>query len=378
MTFDADLAALSPQPVPAAERRAPRPVALFALTAVVAGAVGGAAGVVAAASRLGDRSPTTVVGSTSTPVAASAATSQGSVESVAKAVLPSTVQIQVRKPDGSGDTGSGSVISADGYILTNNHVVAAAAESGGTVTVLFNDGSRASATIVGRDAGADVAVVKVSGVSGLTPIRIGSSTDLRIGQTVVAVGSPLALAGTVTEGIVSALNRPVTTHGDGSTTSVMNAIQTDSAINPGNSGGPLVNLQGQLVGMNSVAATLGSGGGQSGSIGLGFAIPVDQAMRIADQLISTGHATRALLGASASDAVDGGAKLVDIQAGSAAAKAGLADGDVVTRVGSVPLANAEALVAAIRSASPGSTVELTYIRAGVANTVHVTLGSIAA
>jgi putative serine protease PepD len=366
------VAPAAPPEVPG-PRRSRRPVALVAATAVVAGLVGGGAGAFAV-TRTQHDAP--VLGGTTPTPSAVQASVDGSVESVAAAVLPSTVQIQVRSSDGSGDTGSGSIISADGYILTNNHVVASAAQ-GASITVLFNDGRRATAQLVGRDAGADVAVIKVDGVSGLTPIKIGRSSDLKIGQTVIAVGSPLALAGTVTEGIVSAVNRPVTTSGDGSDTSVMNAIQTDSAINPGNSGGPLVDLAGELVGMNSAGASLGaSQGQQTGSIGLGFAIPADQAMRIANEIIRTGHATRAVLGASAADADNGGATLQDIQDGSAAQQAGLVAGDVVTHVNGEVIDNAEALVAAIRTAAPGSTVELAVVHDGTTRTVNVTLGSV--
>jgi putative serine protease PepD len=361
------------QPVATLGLRKQRPVALIAMTAVVAGLVGG--GVATATARLAS-APSATASTASPSARAASSAADGTVESVAKAVLPSTVQIQMRSTDGSGDTGSGSIISADGYILTNNHVVAGAAQ-GGALTVLFNDGSKASAKLVGRDAGDDIAVIKADGVSGLTAIRIGSAADLQVGQSVVALGSPLALAGTVTEGIVSALDRPVSTAGDGSTTSVMNAIQTDTAINPGNSGGPLVNLRGELVGMNSAGASLGSNGQETGSIGLGFAIPVDQAMRVANQLIKDGHATRAFLGASAADAEGGGATLQDVQSGSAAAKAGLADGDTITKVDGRTIADGEALVATIRSAPAGSTVELTYVRDGSSHTVRVTLGSVA-
>ncbi len=362
----------APAVVPAARRQ--RPVALLAMTAVMAGLVGG--GVATATVRLANAPAAPAAGAAATGSRSAQPVADGSVEAVAKAVLPSTVQIQMRASDGSGDTGSGSIISTDGYILTNNHVVAGAA-SGGALTVLFNDGSKATAKLVGRDAGDDVAVIKADGVSGLTAIKIGSAASLQVGQTVVALGSPLALAGTVTEGIVSAVDRPVSTAGDGTTTSVMNAIQTDTAINPGNSGGPLVNLRGELVGMNSAGASLGSNGQETGSIGLGFAIPVDQAMRIANQLIKDGHATRAFLGASATDANGGGATLQNVQSGSAAAKAGLADGDTITKVDGRTIVNGEALVATIRSAPAGSTVQLTYVRGGASHTVGVTLGSVA-
>ena len=275
-----------------------------------------------------------------------AALPSGSVEQVAAKVLPSVVKLQIKMGQGA-EEGSGIVLSSDGLILTNNHVVAAlsgpAADqaSGGfggqddhgfpglqglpglgdepspgeqgeqseqglsgqnlDATVSFADGKTVPFTVVGTDPTDDVAVVRAEGVSGLTPITIGSSKDLKVGQNVVAIGSPLGLEGTVTTGIISALDRPVST-GDESTGqhSVMNAIQTDAAINPGNSGGALVNMNGELVGVNSAIASMGGGpdaqGAQSGSIGLGFAIPVDQAKRIADELVSNGSATYASLG----------------------------------------------------------------------------------
>jgi putative serine protease PepD len=236
-------------------------------------------------------------------------------------------------------------------------------------------------TVVGTDPADDLAVVKAQGVSGLTPITIGSSKDLKVGQKVVAIGSPLGLDGTVTTGIISALDRPVST-GDESTGqhSVMNAIQTDAAINPGNSGGALVNMNGELVGVNSAIASMGGGpgaqGAQSGSIGLGFAIPSDQAKRIADQLVSHGSVSHASLGVRLSQAAGApGAGVADVVAGGPAAAAGLPSGVVITKVGDRPIEGADALVAAVRSKAPGDDVTLTYIDAsGASQTVQVTLG----
>ena len=198
-----------------------------------------------------------------------------------------------------------------------------------------------------------------------------------MGQQVVAIGSPLGLDGTVTTGIVSALNRPVVSgDGSGSNQSVLNAIQTDAAVNPGNSGGALVDMQGRVVGINSAIATLGAQeGAQGGSIGLGFAIPIDQAMRIADQLRNGGTASRAVLGVAAEDAASGGATLTQVAADGGAAKAGLQVGDVVTKVGSTRIAGMESLVATVRSLAPGSTVEVTYVRDGQTSTATVTLGT---
>ncbi len=237
--------------------------------------------------------------------AASAA--PGSVEQVAAKVMPSVVKLQITAGQGMAE-GSGIVLSPDGLILTNNHVVAPAVQGGAgaqpaafdggdsPATVTFSDGRSVPFTVVGTDPIGDLAVVRAQGVSGLTPITIGSSKDVKIGQEVVAIGSPLGLQGTVTKGIVSALNRPVTAgDGEGSSPVVLDALQTDAAINPGNSGGPLVDMNGDLIGVNSAGASMGSGS-SGGSIGLGFAIPSDQAKRIADELISSGTASHGSLG----------------------------------------------------------------------------------
>ena len=299
----------------------------------------------------------------------------------------------------ASEEGSGIVLSADGLILTNSHVVSAtkvgvppgarepagpgdpsaAPEPGMNATVTFADGRTAPFTIVGTDPSSDIAVVRAEGVSGLTPISLGSSASLRVGQDVVAIGSPLGLEGTVTTGIVSALNRPVAAGGDANNqNTVLDAIQTDAAINPGNSGGALVNMSGELVGINSAIATLGgdSPAAQSGSIGLGFAIPVDQAKRIADELISTGTASHASLGVQVSNDVTApGAKIVDVVKGGPAATAGLPSGVVVTKVDDRVIGSANALVAAVRSRAPGDRLTLTYIDpAGTSQTVQVTLG----
>jgi len=320
----------------------------------------------------------------------------GSVEQVAAKVVPSVVMLETDLGRQS-EEGSGIILSSDGLIMTNNHVIAAAANpkappgpapspgplpGGGAAaktTVTFHDGRTAPFTVVGTDPTSDIAVVRVSGMSGLTPVAIGSSADLRVGQPVIAIGSPLGLAGTVTTGIVSALNRPVSTTGEsGNQNTVLNAIQTDAAINPGNSGGALVNMSGQLVGVNSAIATMGgdSPDAQSGSIGLGFAIPVDQAKRIADELISTGKASHASLGVQViTDKGTPGAKVMEVVQGGAAASAGVPKGVVVTRVDERPINSADALVAAVRSRAPGDKVSLTYQDPGGGNrTVQVTLG----
>jgi putative serine protease PepD len=326
----------------------------------------------------------------------------GTVEQVAAKVVPSVVKLETVIGRQS-EEGSGVILSSDGLILTNNHVVAAVksgppngappsgpmgapgGEPGGdpggapTTTVTFNDGRTAPFTVVGTDPSTDIAVVRAQGVSGLTPITIGSSANLRVGQDVVAVGSPLGLAGTVTNGIVSALNRPVASGGNaGDQNSVLDAIQTDAAINPGNSGGALVNMNGELVGINSAIATLGSdsSGPESGSIGLGFAIPVDQAKRVADQLIQTGTATHASLGVQVSDdATVNGAKIMQVVSGGPADQAGLPSGVVVTKFDDRVIGGADGLVAAVRSKAPGDKVTLTYSDpSGAGKTVQVTLG----
>ena len=358
-----------------------RGVPLLIAVALTAGLVGGGAG--AAVTTAFDDQPAAVSsldqGSGST--ADTAAAPAGSVEQVAAKVLPSVVSISVRTASGGG-SGTGVVLSSDGLILTNNHVVAAA-EQGADLAVTFNDGRTADATLVGRDPVTDLAVIRATGVSGLTPATLGDSSGLKPGQEVVAIGSPLGLQGTVTSGIVSALNRPVRT-GDSnpsgeSQSTVIDAIQTDAAINPGNSGGPLVNMRGEVVGINSAIATLGGGGGQTGSIGLGFSIPVDQARAVADQLTSSGNAVHAQLGVSVSDiadgSVDGGAGIAMVTPGSGADKAGLEVGDVVTKIGDRGIDSADALIAAVRSHQPGDEVTLTYTRDGDTRTATVTLGS---
>ena len=317
----------------------------------------------------------------------------GSVEQVAAKVVPSVVKLEVDLGRQS-EEGSGIILSSDGLILTNNHVVtgaqggpagpggpAAPAGRGAAQTkVTFADGRSAPFTVVGTDPSSDIAVVRADGVSGLTPITIGSSADLRVGQDVVAIGSPLGLEGTVTTGIISALNRPVAAGGDiRNQNTVLDAVQTDAAINPGNSGGALVNMNGELVGVNSAIATLGGdadGAAQGGSIGLGFAIPVDQAKRIADELIDSGTASHASLGVQVgNDATVDGARIVEVTGGGAAAAAGLPSGVVVTKVDDRVINSADALVAAVRSRAPGEKLTLTYLdNAGKPQTVDVTLG----
>jgi putative serine protease PepD len=370
-------------------------VAGAAVAAVVGGGLGAATmGVVQLAHDTTATKPP--IARAPAPPQSTAKVPAGSVEQVAAKVMPSVVKLQIDM-GGQGDTGSGIVLSAEGLILTNNHVVAPAVgadqgaepassdstDGGGiTKTVTFSNGQTAPFTVVGTDPAGDLAVVRAQGVSGLTPIAIGSSEDVKVGEQVVAIGSPLGLQGTVTDGIVSALNRPVAA-GDGGSgdVTVLNAIQTDAAINPGNSGGALVNMNGELIGVNSAIASMGgdggSGGSPSGSIGLGFAIPADQAKRIADELVSSGTAGHGSLGVQlSSDAArGGGAAIGEVVDGGPAAAAGVPSGAVITKVDDQVVDGPEALVAAVRSKAPGDTVSLSYVdESGTAQTTQVTLG----
>ena len=286
----------------------------------------------------------------------------GSVEKVAAAVLPAVVSIEAESMRGMAE-GSGSIISSDGYVLTNHHVIEAAANSGGRLTVTLNDGSRHNATFVASDVNTDVGVIKIEGVTDLPTLEFGNSDSLRVGQQVVAIGSPLGLSATVTTGIVSALNRPVRAGQGGGQSSLMDGIQTDAAINPGNSGGPLVDMEGRLVGMNSVIASLSAGGTGSesgGSIGLGFAIPSNFAQRVARQLIDTGEAKQPMLGVQVSVYESGthGARIARVEPGSPAEQAGLKEGEVITRLNDRLIDSADALIAATRSHDFGETVTL--------------------
>ena len=333
-------------------------------------------GATTAASSPSGRSTSTVSTQSVAPAPA------GSVEAVANKVLPSVVQINVQGAQASG-SGSGIIISSDGEILTNNHVVSIAA-GGGSITVNFNDGSAARAHVIGTDPATDVAVIKAQGVSGLKPATLGSSTSLAVGQEVVAIGSPFGLESTVTSGIVSALNRPVSVGqaaGPSSTSTTYPAIQTDAAINPGNSGGPLVNMDGQVVGIDSSIRTSGATlGGESGSIGLGFAIPIDEVLPIAHQILNGESPTHARLGVTVTDAKRDnglltGAGIVSVTPGGAAAQVGLHRGDVVTRVDGQVITGAESLVATVRGHRPGDTVTLTVVGGSGTRSVKVTLGS---
>jgi putative serine protease PepD len=305
----------------------------------------------------------------------------------AAAVLPSVVSIGIE-----GGSGSGIVISEDGQILTNNHVVAQA-DGGGELTVTFSDGTSADAEIVGRDPATDLAVIQARDVDGLTPATLGSSADLNVGDTVLAIGSPLGLDGSVSAGIVSALGRAITLQGEQQPespfgegqersgpgeTAVIDAIQTDAAINPGNSGGALIDADGEVVGINTAIASLAQGTtSQGGNIGVGFAIPIDAARDIAQQLVETGSVSHAYLGVSIADTDTGDGALVgSVESGTPAAEAGLVEGDVITGVDDEDVADAAALTAAIRSHSPGDDVTVTFTRDEDEQTVDVTLGEL--
>jgi putative serine protease PepD len=323
-------------------------------------------------------------GQTGSPVTVTSAappspTLNGTVTAAAAKIEPSLVTIAVQA-QGGGDLGSGMVLDKDGHILTNNHVIAAAGDQG-TITVTFDNGTTATAKVVGTSESTDLAVIKVDGVKDLNPVTFAKSSELQVGQTVVAAGAPLGLSESVTSGIVSNTARPVRsgTNND----AVYLAVQTDAAINPGNSGGPLVDLNGAVVGINSSIASTSSGadGSQPGNIGIGFAIPSDIALRVANDLITTGKSTNAQLGVSLSGSdsdlpTSTGVPLAEVVSGGPAEKAGLHPGDVVTEINDFHTTTPDGLIAATRYYSPGTTVTVTFIRdGGSPQTADVTLGT---
>jgi putative serine protease PepD len=366
----------------------------FAATVLGGGRVGGGgAGIGGAAAWSLVAGPDAGPASSSFNVDATPVTSvkAGSVESVARTVLPSVVKLDV-EAGGSGGSGSGVVLNKSGLILTNNHVVTLDSQvpaKQAQVTVSFNDGTKVPATVVGTDPLTDTALVQVNGVKDLRPITIGRSSNLQVGQQVVAIGSPFGLDSTVTSGIVSALDRPVDVGQDqaGNVTAYP-AIQTDAAINPGNSGGALVDMAGHLVGINASIQSTDSAGGQGGSIGLGLAIPIDEILPIVDQIKSGVTPTHARLGISVSDVhqrggqslaqVVDGAEIQQVTSGSAAGDAGLKAGDVITRIDDHPITDSDSLIATIRAYRPGQEVQVTYDRGGKSETTRLKLGSDAA
>ena len=284
----------------------------------------------------------------------------GTVQAVAEAVQPAVVSIRLLTED-SAISGSGSIISQDGYVLTNNHVVEGAADGRAEMTVTLQDGSTHRAKFIAGDSNTDVAVIKVEDVNNMPTITIGNSDDLAVGQNVVAIGAPLGLEQTVTTGIVSALNRPVRA-GEGGEATIIDAIQTDAAINPGNSGGPLVNMNGELIGMNSVIASTNNGSEEAGSIGLGFAIPANFARRTADQLIKDGKASYPLIGVSLDQRFrESGAKIAEVSKDGPGDKAGLKKGEVVIAINDRVIKNANGLIAAVRSSDFGAKIKLKVV-----------------
>jgi len=354
------------QPMVIPEKKPNRTSLMFAgfiVTGLVAGAAGGAVGFIAARETL---PAATSVTATSVFADSPSLPADGSIADVAAAVQPAVVQLNVNGAEGEG-TGSGFIISSDGYIITNNHVAGSATENG--IDVLFADGSTAKGKLVGANAGYDLAVVKVD-KTGLKTVPLGKSSTLRVGDTVIALGSPLGLQGTVTSGIVSSLNRPVTAGND----SFINAIQTDAAINPGNSGGPLVNGNGAVVGVNSAIASLATGAGEAGSIGLGFSIPIDTAKRIADEIIKTGSAATPIIGVQLAMNFEGpGGKVSSVTKGGAADQAGVQVGDVITKINGQLISDGTQLIVTVRSFAPGDRVQLTIKRGGQTVTLPLNL-----
>ncbi len=348
------------------------------LIALVAGTAGGLSGA------LLERGGTHA--SVNLPQAPAGSTTRGpgTVAGIAQATLPGVVYIHV-KAGGEEATGTGIVLDTAGHILTNNHVVAPAASSG-TIQVTFNSGPTNAASIVGRDTGYDLAVIKVDGVSGLRPLTLGNSTSVRVGDPVIAIGAPFDLEGTVTSGIVSAKDRAITAaddSGNGSNVSYVDAIQTDAPINPGNSGGPLMNSKGQVIGINSAIRSADTDtGGQGGSIGLGFAIPVNQARLVAQQLINSGHAVHPVMGVTVDMRYAGdGARVADKGTGGGpavapngpGAAAGLKPGDVITAVDGVRVHSGQELIVRTRSHRPGQRVRLTVRRGDATLTLDLVL-----
>jgi S1-C subfamily serine protease len=344
---------------------------LAMLAVLFVGAVGGGVGWYL--TKTNDETPLLAPGTQLSQVDPGITREPGSVSRIAEEVMPAVVSIEVRVGQ-AGATGSGVVIDGEnGYIVTNNHVVSGAEGiDGAEIRAVFYDGSGSAARIVGRDPASDIAVLKVE-KPGLVTAALGSSDDVVVGDPVVAIGSPLGLAGTVTSGIVSALERPVRLAGEGSdTNAVISAVQTDAPINPGNSGGALVDAGGALIGINTAIASTGAGG----SIGLGFAIPVDTVRDIAEQLISTGEAVHSSLGVNTRSVTDGtrdGALVLNVEPGSAAAAAGFREEDVVIAVEGKPVGSSEELVVAVDAHDPGETITVEVVRGGSSTELEATL-----
>ncbi|MFE2987938.1 S1C family serine protease [Streptomyces sp. NPDC059262] len=362
-------------------------LAAVVAAALIAGGVGGGIGYWAAERNDDGGSGSTTVSASDNP--ADFKRDSSSIAGIAANALPSTVTIEAEGSDGEGGTGSGFVYDTQGHILTNNHVVASAAD-GGKLSATFSNGKKYDAEVVGRAQGYDVAVIKLKNApSNLKPLVLANSDKVAVGDSTLAIGAPFGLSNTVTTGIVSAKNRPVASSDSSgsSKASYMNALQTDASINPGNSGGPLLDARGAVIGINSAIQPGSSGGiagsGQSGSVGLGFAIPINQARNVAKQLIKTGQPVYPVIGASvALDEQSDGAKITEQGAGGSSAvtangpadKAGLKPGDVITKLDDTVIDSGPTLIGQIWTHQPGDTVKITYKRGGAEHTVDVVLG----
>lgn len=355
------------QPLPPVESKQPRLVPIVVATALVSSLLGGAIATYLPLPTPDNQNRVELQQLSE----ASLNIAEGSIADVAAKITPSVVSISVTSDAGSG-TGSGFIIESNGYILTNNHVIADAVD-GGTITVDLTNGDSFKAKVIGRNSAFDLAVIKIN-ASNLPVLPLGNSDNLVVGDAVIAIGSPLGLSGTVTTGIISSLNRPVTT-GEAADTSYINAIQTDAAINPGNSGGPLVNANGYVIGINSAIATTGTLlGGNAGSIGLGFAIPINTAKRIAEEIIATGGSTIPIIGVKVEmGAPERGGLIADVDANGPAEKAGVEKGDLVVRVNDRIVRSAVEFIVALREYAPGDKVELEMSDGKV---VVVTLGAL--
>lgn len=360
-----------PEPEPAAlpttgRRGIGLVVGVAAVVALLAGALGGALGYYAATQdddrqvTLGPRAPAPPPLRTS-----------DSLPALIERVMPSVVTVQ--GPAGRGTSlGSGFVITPDGYILTNEHVVAEVDDD--AVRVTLADTTTVAGRVVGRDPESDLAVVKIDR-DGLRPVEFADSDGVAVGDGVLAIGSPLALPGTVTAGIVSALDRTLETQDVGGVQRFYAAIQTDAAVNRGNSGGPLFDLNGRVIGVNSVIKSLSEDGQDNGNIGIAFAIPINQAERVASEIIDTGRARRTVIGAQLDQfrGGGGGVRITTVDSGGPAETGGLRVGDVVVRLGSHVIEEPHDLIALVRRFDPGTTVTVTYRRSGETQTTSVTL-----
>ncbi len=368
----------APPPVSRADRRRSGPGVLgtVLIAALVAGVVGSFAGLAGYVVGRSIDSPSEAAADAPSAVVANEVPStlplvDGSIADIAASTLPAVVSILAEGQRDSG-SGSGFVIRPNGYLLTNNHVVDLVAD-GGTLTVVFSDGERSEGEVVGTNASYDLAVVKVDR-RGLPAVTLGDSEAVRVGDVVIAIGAPLGLDGTVTSGIISALDRPVTAGQDQADLSYINAIQTDAAINPGNSGGPLLDGRGSVIGINSAIASLAVDG-EVGSIGLGFAIPSNSAKRIADELIATGRSRTPLMGVQLDMAYTGpGARVESVTDGSGAEAAGVEPGDVIIAVNGRVIDDATELVVTVRSYAPGERIKVDYERGNQERSAQLVLG----